>query len=104
MSEKLYFSIGEVAKTLGVNPSKLRFWEKEFPTIKPTKNQKGTRFYTKEDIEQLKRILYLTEECGFTLEGAREQLKGNKMTDDHMQIVNTLTEIREFLVGLKEEL
>lgn len=103
---KLYHSIGDVSKMLEVNTSKLRFWEKEFPEIKPHKNQRGVRFYTQEDIDLLKRILYLTDSCGFTLEGAREQIKGNgrKVSDEHMQLVQNLTEVRDFLVKLKEEL
>lgn len=101
---KLYYSIGDVSKELGVNASKLRFWEKQFPSIKPTKNQKGTRFYTRQDIDLLKRILYLTEQCGYTLEGARESIKNDKTTDDQMEIVNNLNQVRDFLVKLKEEL
>ncbi|MCQ2298013.1 MAG: MerR family transcriptional regulator [Bacteroidales bacterium] len=101
---KLYYSIGEVAKQLGVNTSKLRFWEKAVPLVRPTKNQKGVRFYTSQDIEVLKRIQYLTDSCGFTLEGATDQIKNDRVSDDRMRIVENLTQVREFLVKLKEEL
>jgi len=55
-SEKHYYSIGEVAGKFGLAPSTLRFWEKEFDTIKPFKNKKGDRFYTQEDIDHLSLI------------------------------------------------
>jgi len=102
MMDKLYFSIGEVARMLDVNPSLLRFWETEFPQIKPYKNKKGSRFYTAEDIELLKRIYHLTRDCGYTLEGVREQLRTNTKLDEKMQLVKTLTETKEFLLSLKD--
>lgn len=105
MSEvKLYYSITEVSKMLGVNASLLRYWEKEFDCIRPTKNKRGTRSYTEKDIELLKRIQYLTKECGFTLEGTREQLKHRRVSDKNLEIVDALTEVRNFLVQLKNEL
>ena len=67
MTDKLYHSIGEVSQMLHVNPSLLRFWETEFPAIKPHKNKKGTRYYTDDDIDLLRQIYHLTRECGYTL-------------------------------------
>jgi DNA-binding transcriptional MerR regulator len=55
--EKLYYSIGEVAKLFGVNSSLVRFWEKEFDIIKPKKNKKGNRMFTQKDVDNL-RIIY----------------------------------------------
>ena len=101
---KLYYGIGEVAQMLGVNSSLLRYWETEFSCIKPTKNKKGDRSYTTKDIELLRRILYLTRDCGFTLEGAREQLRKNSDDNSRQEIVKNLKEIRSFLVELKEKL
>ena len=60
--EKLYYSIGEVAEILQVNTSLIRFWEKNFTIIKPHKNKKGNRYFTKEDIENLKLIYHLVKE------------------------------------------
>ena len=77
-SLKLYFSIGEAAEILDVNTSLIRFWEKEFPILKPKKNKKGNRQFTKEDIENLKMIYHLVKERGFTLHGAKEKLKKGK--------------------------
>ena len=101
---KLYYSIGEVAQMLEVNPSLLRYWETEFDCIRPQKSSKGARMYTPETIELLERILHLTKDCGFTLEGAREQLKSNAVPDEKMQLIKNLNEIRSFLVDLKDQL
>ena len=102
--EKLYYSIGEVAAMLDEAPSVLRFWESEFDCIKPVKNKRGTRSYTARDIELLRRIHYLTRECGYTLEGAREQMRQRPLEDPQMEVVNNLQLIRKFLVDLKEQL
>lgn len=102
MSEKLYYTIGEVSKMLDVNPSLLRFWETEFPSLQPHKNKKGTRYYTPSDIDLLKRIYHLTRDCGYTLDGVREQLRTNDKLDEKMQLVETLTEAKNFLLELKD--
>ena len=104
MTDKLYHSIGEVSQMLHVNPSLLRFWETEFPAIKPHKNKKGTRYYTDDDIDLLRQIYHLTREGGYTLEGARERLRLSDDIDRDKQLVKTLTEARQFLVDLKEYL
>ena len=86
--EKLYYSIGEVAKTLNVNVSLVRFWEKEFEILKPKKNKKGNRMFTVKDFDNLKIIYHLVKERGFTLEGAKKKLKENKEdTTDNFEII-----------------
>ena len=102
--EKLYYSIGEVSAMLGVRPSVLRFWEGEFDCLHPVKTSRGTRNYTAHDIEMLRRIHYLTRECGFTLEGAREQMRMRPVDDPKMQAITNLQQVRSFLVELKESL
>lgn len=104
MGEKLYYSIGEVAKMLGVNTSLLRFWETEIPSIRPRKSQKGTRCYTADDIALLRQIYHLTRDCGYTLEGAREQLRLHSDDDDRQQLVQTLLDLKQFLLDLKDQL
>ena len=104
MTDKLYHPIGEVAQMLQVNPSLLRYYETEFPTLRPHKNKKGTRHYTDSDIDLLRQILHLTRDCGYTLDGARQQLRLDNNLDDTMHLVKTLTEARQFLVDLKEYL
>lgn len=104
MEDKLYYSIGEVARLLDVAPSVLRFWESEFPQIKPVKNKRGVRSYTKHDIDLLRRIHHLTRDCGYTLDGAREQMRTRPIDDPHMELVANLSDLRHFLVALKDSL
>ena len=73
--DKLYYSISEVSKMLGVNASLVRFWEKEFDILKPKKNSKGNRQFTKEDVGNLRLIYHLVKEQGHTLQGANEKIK-----------------------------
>jgi len=105
-SEKIYFSIGETAQMFNVNPSLLRFWEKEFDLIKPYKNKKGDRYFTKRDIETIRMIYHLTKEKGYTLQGAKDALKGDKFVEQlsKSDIINTLKNIKEFLLEIKQEL
>ena len=104
-SLKLYFSIGEAAEILDVNTSLIRFWEKEFIILKPKKNKKGNRQFTKEDIENLKMIYHLVKERGFTLQGAKEKLKkGKTSTKKEVDIVESLENVKTFLLNLKKEL
>jgi len=102
-NNKLYYSISEVAHMFNVNESTLRFWEKEFDTIRPRKTGKGTRFYKEEDIEAIRVIYYLVKERGMTLAGARQKLKDNKDTTIRQaDIVNRLKQIKEELLSLKD--
>jgi DNA-binding transcriptional MerR regulator len=72
-SDKYYFSIGEVAKMFNLSISNIRFWEQEFEILRPKKNRKGDRFFTRQDIENLKIIHHLLKEKGYTIEGARKK-------------------------------
>ena len=103
-NKKLYYSIGEVATMLGEAPSVLRFWESEFDSLRPVKNRRGVRSYTEHDIDLLRRIQYLTRQCGYTLEGAREQMRTRPLEDPRQEVINRLTEVRRFLSDLKETL
>lgn len=103
--EKILFSIGEVSEMFGVNTSNIRFWENEFDILKPHKNAKGNRMFTKEDIENLKIIYHLLKEKGMTIKGAQKKLKDNKEdTIENFEVVKKLQEIRQMLVDIKEEL
>ena len=100
--EKIWYGIGETAEALGVPASTLRFWEKEFDMIKPRKNRKGDRFYSKNDIAILRTIQYLTKVKGFTLQGAKTAIKNNFMKEaETAAIVTTLTQIRDKLLEIK---
>ncbi len=102
--EKLYYSIGEVSKMFDVNTSLIRFWEKEFGIIKPKKNKKGNRLFTKKDILNFERIYQLVKKEGYTLEGAKSKLKeqkeGIKKNDRNAEIVNRLEQIKNKLNDL----
>lgn len=104
-AEKHYYSISEVAEKFNLAPSALRFWEKEFDTIRPFKNKKGNRYYTQEDIEHIALINHLVKERGLTLKGAKAKIKENKDEVEHnYEIVKKLQEIREYLVEIRETL
>ena len=99
---KRYYSIGEVAKKLDVNTSLIRFWENEFAHIKPNKNSRGDRRFTKDNIRQLREVYHLVRERGFTLEGARREIaSGDKPPADKQEIIDRLTEVRRRLQGLQ---
>jgi len=103
--EKLFYSISEVAKMFGINQSNLRFWEKEFKQLKPKRNDKGTRFYTPDDIQTIKQIIYLTTEQKLTLDGARRKLGQKKDTIAKQQeVVERLKVIRKELIGISDAL
>ena len=72
---KLYYSISEVAQITDVKPYVLRFWEKEFPLLKPKKNRGGNRTYQEHEIALINRIKHLLYEEGYTIEGARQKLR-----------------------------
>jgi len=78
--EKLYYSISEVAKITKLEAYVLRFWEKEFPMLKPRKNRGGNRIYQKSDIDLINRIKHLLYKENYTIEGARTQLRKIKPT------------------------
>ena len=89
---KLYYSIGEVASMFGVTETLLRFWEKEFPSIKPQKAGRGIRQYTRDDID-------------VTLEGARQALKENREgTDVKIEVLDRLKSIRDELQEISKEM
>ena len=103
--EKLYYSIGEVADMFQVNTSLIRFWEKEFDIIKPKKNKKGNRFFTVQDIDNLRLIHHLVKEKGLTLSGARKKIKENKEdTSNNFEIIKSLNEIKAMLLEIKDSL
>lgn len=104
--EKYLYTIGEVAEILGENVSLVRFWSNEFPKfIKPQRNAKGNRLYTKEDIETFKYIHLLVKVEGLTLEGTAKRLKGDKKeVISKAKVLETLKNIRQQLTEIREEL
>jgi DNA-binding transcriptional MerR regulator len=103
--EKIYYTIGEVAEIFDVNQSLIRFWEKEFDILRPQKNKKGNRLFTKYDIENLKLIYHLVKERGYTLQGAKDKLRQNRENIvNTVQMIASLNQVKEFLLELKKEL
>lgn len=103
--DRLFYSIGEVAKMFGVTQSLIRYWETEFPIIKPRRNKKGTRFYTPKEVDKIHLIFHLVKERGYTLQGAKQKLADDANSiDDNFEIVKRLKNIRTFLVKIENEL
>ncbi len=102
--EKKYYTIGEVADELGVATSLIRFWEGEFDNIKPKKNRKGNRQFTKEDLQNVKLIYYLVKEKGYTLQGARDFIANGGEVSGKAEMIESLKQVRNFLVQIKKEL
>lgn len=98
--EKLYYTIGEVAEMFGVSRSLLRYWEHEFAYLTPRKNRKGDRLFTKENIQQIQIIYNLVKERGFTLEGAKQELKKEKGT--LVEQADVVSKLKSVLQRLKE--
>ena len=91
----------------GLNESTLRFWEKEFEEIAPKKNDKGTRFYLQEDIEQIRLIYYLLKVRGMTIPGARQKLKDNRNETINQEgiyhcLKHVKSELHSLIATLKE--
>jgi len=102
---KLYYSIGEVSEMFEVSKSLIRYWESEFSILKPHKNSKGDRRFTKQNIEQLQLIYHLVKEKGFTLEGAKKEIRINKAKlVRRKKILDGLAVIRDGLKGMKDKL
>ena len=96
--EKIYYSISEVAEMFQINQSNLRFWEKEFKQLKPRRNEKGTRFYSKDDIQLIKQIIFLINDQKLTLDGVKKKLSDKK------DVVAKQHEIKERLTAVRDEI
>ena len=103
---KLYYSIGEVAQMFELNESTLRYWEQEFPSLRPkVSGPAKVRQYQEKDIEQIRLIHNLVKERGFKLAAARKMLNENRSgADKSAQIIETLTNVRDELQELKNQL
>ncbi len=102
---KMYYTMGEVAAMFDVNQSLLRYYEKEFDILQPKKNKKGNRYFTAEDVENLKIIFHLIRDKGYTLNGAKDHLKGNLDTaKDQQSVLSALENLRSFLIEVRDQL
>ena len=105
LAKKLYYPIGEVAGWFNVNTSLIRYWEKEFKQLQPRKTRKGDRLFRAQDIEFLRQLYFLLREKKYSIEGAKTYLKNNKeKAEKDIAVLNSLKNIKQFLVSLKESL
>ena len=108
MSEKLFYTMGEVAEMFDVNASLIRYWGTQFPSLKPQRNKKGNRLFSPADIETLKRIYHYVKECGMTLEGAKKALRGDRSQEPeanvNMELLERLQSLRSMLLAVRESL
>ena len=104
--EKYFYTIGEVAEILGESTSLVRFWANEFPKfIKPQRNAKGNRLFSKTDVDMLKQIHTLVKVEGLTLDGAAKRLRGEKKGHiDRAKVLESLSAIRQQLKEIRDEL
>src|ERR1700734_1568206 len=102
---KLYFRIGEVAELVGVEPHVLRYWEREFRSIRPTKSAKGQRVYSRRDVENLMRVRELLYREGFTIAGAKKKLQRTGLEPREVETEPADTsKIREQLTAIRLEI
>jgi len=104
LPEKLYYSIGDVAKAFDVKPSLLRFWEKEFKEIHPKKKKSGTRKYTPENVLTIQYIYHLVKEKGMTIQGAKKQLNLKVKDTPKKTLLSKLEKIKTNLEQLRKKL
>lgn len=105
LPKKLYYGIREVSEAFGVNASLLRFWEKEFSSIKPKKHGNGQRYYTKDDVQAIEIVYHLVKERGYTIDGAKTHLKTYKnQKPEHFDLIRKLSNIKEELIKLKNSM
>ncbi len=113
--ERIYWTIGEVAEQLGVNTSLLRYWEKEFGVLRPKRTGKGDRLYTKDDIAKIQGIHVLLKERGFTIQGAKDQLRAAKKVDEPTttpqlpdarvhEVIQRLQHVRDELLMMRDRI
>jgi DNA-binding transcriptional MerR regulator len=111
LPDKMYYSIGEIARHFGVSTSLIRYWEDEFPHITPRKNGKGDRRYNKSDIEKVAQVHELIKDKGFTIRGAQtflaekpEKVEKPLEPKPNLEIKERLLQIRKYLIQLKADL
>lgn len=101
--EKLYYSISEVSRMTGLEPYVLRYWEKEFPTLRPRKNRGGNRLYTSKDIELINRIHHLRTKEKLTIAGARTKLTLGRGAEQNADMM-TQARIRTLAGKIRKEI
>lgn len=104
LDHKLYYSISEVAEMTGLEPYVLRFWEKEFPLLKPKKNRAGNRSYQQKDIDLINQIKHFLYDEGYTIDGAKSKLKTLRYEDEEAKLVTEKMRLKNLLIEVRKEL
>lgn len=108
MVEKIYYSMGDVTEMLDVEPTAIRYWCSQFSCLRPKRNAKGNRMFTKQDVERLKRIHHLLKEKKMTIEGAQKAMRKNATIaegeDADMALLEQLQTLRAMLLEMREGL
>ena len=106
MAEKLYYRIGEVARKFNVQPTLIRYWEREFDFIKQHNSDKGTSMFTLKVVERFEIVYHLVKEKGMTIQGTRDYFKKHydSKSLEQLQIINTLKKTRDLLSDVKSVL
>ena len=103
--DKKFYKIGDVSEILGIPESTLRYWETQFTIIKPKRNKKNIRYYTRNDIEIISRVYYLVKEKGLKLDAAQAQIRHNRDgVDKRFDAIAQLKNIKAQLVALQQAL
>lgn len=101
--DKLYFRIGEAARIVGVKPHVLRYWEEEFPLLRPTKSRTQQRLYQRKDLDFLLQLKELLHDRKFTIAGARKYLRhGGVLPDD--SVADAECDVKQLLVEIRDDL
>ncbi len=106
LPDKIYYRINELAKAFDVNASLIRFWEKEFGfIIKPKKNAKGERLFSKKDLESFRLIYHLVKENGYTLDGAKKKIREKRQKiNKNISVIERLERIKQELQNIRENI
>ena len=108
MVEKIYYSMGEITEMLDVEPTAIRYWCSQFSCLRPKRNAKGNRMFTKQDVERLKRIHHLLKEKKMTIGGAQKAMRNNATIaegeDTDMALLEQLQTLRAMLLEMREGL
>ncbi len=94
---KRYFTIGEVSELCDVKPHVLRYWETEFPTLKPVKRRGNRRYYQRHDVLMIRQIRGLLYENGYTIGGARQRLEGEVARVENTMSTQIIRQVRQEL-------
>jgi DNA-binding transcriptional MerR regulator len=104
LPDKLYFKIGEVSELIGVKPHVLRYWESEFAPVRPGKSRTQQRLYQRKDIELLLRVKDLLYRQGFTIAGAKKQLRQPAEDSEQLDLPLPVSADRQLLLELRQDL